>query len=238
LPFCPKCGSGVVEDDNYCEKCGARLRRGLARPPGGRVPIDVEINSEPEPTPPATVDRGECKEPQAEEFKDYGSYGPSAFPRGILTEGELPLYETRPLLWIRMMGPASLMLMLMALSLILYAYVQRMEVIFVVLAVWAAGMAWMGLTWLRWKYTIYAATNRRVICQTGVVSKSYVDCPLSKVQTVYVEVSVFGRMNDFGTVRVATAGEAKVEIEWKNVKSPTKTQRVLNEIIDKYARNS
>ncbi len=234
MPFCPKCGSGVLEEDNFCEKCGARLRRRAAVPVGGSVPIDVEVNSEPEPSV-ALEPRPAAREQTAEELKSYGKYGPSAFPKGILTDGEVALYETRPLLWIRMMGPASLVLLLVAVFSVAYAYLQSMVIIYLLLGSWLVGMSWTGLTWLRWKYTVYAATNRRVICQTGIISKSYIDCPLSKVQTVYVEVSVFGRMNDFGTVRVATAGEAKVEIEWKNVKSPTKTQRILNEIIDKHA---
>lgn len=97
------------------------------------------------------------------------------------------------------------------------------------------GIPWVLFLWLRWRYTVYAATNRRVLCQTGIISKSYVDCPLGKVQTVYLEVPIFGRINNFGTVRVATAGEARVEIEWKNVKEPMNAQRILNEIIDKFS---
>ena len=129
---------------------------------------------------------------------------------------------------------------LFGLAILIAAYVglQSTVVLYILGLLLVAGALWVFYRWLRWRYTIYAATNRRVLCQAGIVSKSYVDCPLGKVQTVYVEISAFGRMNNFGTVRVATAGEAKVEIEWRDVKSPTKAQRILNEIIDKHTRGT
>jgi membrane protein YdbS with pleckstrin-like domain len=167
--------------------------------------------------------------------KDYGRYGPSAFPKHVLTEGEVPLFETRPLLWIRLMGPVLLIVFFVAVLAVASAGFGATWLLYGIGVVFLLGIAWVFLIWLQWRYTIYAATNRRVLCQTGILSKSYVDCPLGKVQTVYLDVPLFGRMNNFGTVRVATAGEAKVEIEWRSVKDPLRTQRVLNEIIQKHA---
>jgi membrane protein YdbS with pleckstrin-like domain len=224
LPYCSNCGSEVLERDNFCMSCGGRLHRTEPKPAD-------ELRKK-------TVVEAEPEAPQAPDIKDYGRYGPNAFPKQVLTDGEVPLYETRPLLWITLMGPAVLILFGLAVLIAAYVGLHSTVVLYILGLLLVSGMLWVFHRWLRWRYTIYAATNRRVLCQTGVISKSYVDCPLGKVQTVYVQISAFGRMNNFGTVRVATAGEARVEIEWRDVKSPTKAQRILNEIIDKHTHGT
>lgn len=206
MGFCPKCGAEVSKSDNFCRECGVSLQREKAQ-------IAEET-----------------------ETQEYVSYGPSAFPKHVLTAGEVPLFETRPLLWIRLMGPIVLIISILAVLIAAYVAFNVKEILYVFGAVVLFGVPWILLKWVQWKYIIYAATNRRILCQTGIISKSYVDCPLGKVQTIYLEVPIFGRMNNFGTVRVATAGESRVEIEFRNVKEPMKTQRILNEIIEKYSR--
>lgn len=206
MAFCPKCGASVSESDSFCRACGTKLHQ-----------EKTEAVSE-------------------AETKEYGRYGPSAFPRHVLTAGELPLFETRPVLWIRVMGPVVFIILVLGILIMAYVYFEAREILYACGGVSLLGILWVFLRWLQWRYTIYAATNRRILCQTGVISKSYVDCPLGRVQTVYLGISIFGRINDFGTVRMATAGEARVEIEWKNVKEPMKTQRILNEIIEQFGR--
>lgn len=250
MPFCPKCGVKVPEGDNFCEDCGARL--GRSRMNGSMEAlssVDIVPGTSAEPdiaskTGTATMAgaRPEADTPPVTEAvadtKEYGRYGPRAFPKQVLTEGEVPLLETRPLLWIRVMGPILLVLFAVAVLVLAYLSFEAGWILYGLGVVLLLGAPWVLGIWIQWKYTLYAATNRRVLCQTGVISKSYVDCPLGKVQTVYLEIPVFGRMNNFGTLRIATAGEARVEIEWRNVKEPMKTQRILNEIIDKYARGA
>jgi membrane protein YdbS with pleckstrin-like domain len=232
LPYCQKCGSEVLVGDSYCISCGSKLRQVTT---GGHASAPIEVLSTLKTSQPVQED---AKTNTAPETKDYGRYGPAAFPKDILTDSEVPLYETRPLLWITMMSPAVLLLFGLAIVIIAYVYSNSAVVLYLLGLLLLIGGLWVLAKWLRWRYTIFAATNRRILFQSGILSKSYVDCSLGKVQTVYVEVSFFGKMNNFGTVRVATAGEATVEIEWKDVKDPTKTQRILNEIIDKYTRGT
>lgn len=208
MPFCTKCGADVLDSDNFCGACGAKLQQDKTK----------------------TADEAE--------IEDYGRYGPSVFPSHVLTDGEVPVFETRPLLWIRLMGPIVFVVFVLAILIVSFVYFDAKGILYAFGAVLLIGMLWVFLKWLQWRHIVYAATNRRILCQTGVISKSYVDCPLGKVQTIYLEVPIFGRINNFGTVRVATAGEARVEIEWKNVKEPMKTQRILNEIIEKYGRGA
>ena len=230
LPFCPKCGIAVAEDDNFCRACGKSLERGKMTV-AGRARTQTHYDETFKTTP-----ESECNVvPEPEEY-EYGKYGPGAFPRHVLTTGEVPLFETRPLQWISMLGPVVLAILTLVVFILIYASFHKAPILYVMGVFLVIEALWIFTRWLQWRSIIYAATNRRVLCQTGIISKSYVDCPLGKVQTVYLEIPVLGRLNDFGTVRVATAGESRVEIEWRNVREPMQTQRILNEIIEKYER--
>ena len=246
MPFCPKCGYEVDRDDDFCRECGRNLHKGKV-PAGGidrivceeqPVPTgDFESDIEDEDEEDDDDDVGTVKEDNGEPEKyEYGRYGPGAFPKHVLTTGEVPLFETRPILWMRMMGPAMIVVLTCVILVVAFIYSDAKPFLYVMGVLLLAEALWVFSKWIQWRFIIYAATNRRILCQTGIISKSYVDCPLGKVQTVYLDVSIAGRMNNFGTVRVATAGESRVEIEWRNVKDPMRTQRILNEIIEKYER--
>ncbi len=238
MPFCPKCGITVAEDDNFCRACGKNFNKGTISAVGK---TKTQIHSTDAPKPAGGVDVNaeleiESSAVNEPEEYEYGKYGPGAFPRHVLTTGEVPLFETRPLLWISMLGPITLFILTLVIGILAFASFQVMPILYVMGVCLVIEALWIFTRWIQWRFTIYAATNRRVLCQKGIISKSYVDCPLGKVQTVYLEIPVLGRINDFGTVRVATAGESRVEIEWCHVREPMKTQRTLNEIIEKYER--
>ena len=232
MPFCPKCGFEVTEDDNYCRECGRNLNYGR----------DKDVKKEQESGASTSVFDDEICADEAKTSSEpreyeYGRYGPSAIARDLLTTGEVPLLETRPLLLFRMFAPVVALTLTLVIFVVLYVYFTVAPLLYAMGFFLLVEMLWVLIRWIQWRYTVFAATNRRVLYQYGVISKSYIDCPLGKVQTVYLEVPVIGRLSDFGTIRVATAGEARVEIEWRDVKSPNSTQRILYEIIERYERS-
>ena len=102
----------------------------------------------------------------------------------------------------------------------------------VVVAVLAVAAYWFGEARLlptAWLYTAYAlalvaifllvqewyqrwiteiaVTNRRVIYKRGLVRRQTNEMNMDKVESVQVEQSVFGRIFDFGTVRILGTGE-------------------------------
>ena len=172
-------------------------------------------------------------------------------PQQILTAGEQPLYETRPLLWPVLVRPALVTIV----GIIILAIAPQIPLVFidsvvellslnVILLIinWAgivvssAGLLGVLVRLLRWKHTAYTITNRRVLHQTGVLGKSYMDCSLSGIQNIYMDMTLFGRIFRFGTIRIATSGTAGIEIRWKNVKDPITFYRKLNEAIQQATR--
>lgn len=208
MPKCINCNTEVSETDKFCRNCGQKL-----------VKVEREWSSE------------------GQELV-YERAG--IVPQEILAPGEHLSFETRPILWLWLVGPILLALVGIIIA-IAAQFFPEVVPSFVV-----TGITWLGivillvalllmaLKTLQWRYTAYAATNRRIIRQTGIISKSYIDCPIQKVQTIYLQIPFLGRLFGFGTIRFATAGAAWIEIYWENIKEPRRVQRMLSEIMDNY----
>ena len=222
---CARCNAEVSDNDNFCRGCGTQMTG--------------ENNSH-------------TFKPQAEAQHSVSMSG--LVPPEILAQGEHPVYETRPLLWPLSIGPIGVIILGLFIVAIsgfasqsISGFVRQLElepyftqdvaqlvlaiIMFIGIAMLLAGLLRILTRWLRWRYTIYAVTDRRVLRQTGIIGKSYIDCPVSKVQTVYLDIPVLGRIFGYGTIRLATAGAAWVEMQWEGVKQPREAQRVLNEVI-------
>lgn len=172
-------------------------------------------------------------------------------PEEMLTTGEHTLYEIRPLLWPYLARPSLWIII----GIVIAVYSQRIPLDFlrdidefISLALITSVIKWLGIgllcvgilgvliRCLRWRFTAYTVTNLRILRRTGILAKSYVDCSLSKVQTLYLEIPAIGRILNYGTIRVATAGTNTSEIHWERVRNPKNAHRVLSETIEQYRR--
>ena len=66
---------------------------------------------------------------------------------------------------------------------------------------------------LFWITTQYVFTNRRIITRAGLVAKRGRDMPLAKVNNVSFEISVFGRMLNYGRLEIESAGDEDLVID-------------------------
>jgi uncharacterized membrane protein YdbT with pleckstrin-like domain len=172
-----------------------------------------------------------------------------ALPVDLLISSEYPVHVTRPMLWPFLVQPV--IWSLVGICIIIFAQQNQLTFLSAIDAIISLGLIrtviwWIGFAvllagfigvftkYLRWRYTIYSVTNRRILHQTGIVGKSYIDCPISKVQTLYLKISVLGRIFNFGTIRIATAGTSLIEMQWKYMKEPRKAHRILSEVIEQY----
>ena len=61
--------------------------------------------------------------------------------------------------------------------------------------------------WFQWWVTEIAVTDRRVIYKKGLIQRETNEMNMDKVESVQIDQSIFGRMFDFGTVRILGTGE-------------------------------
>ena len=76
----------------------------------------------------------------------------------------------------------------------------------------------LGLFVLVWVYikvkaTEVAITNKRIIFKQGLISRSTVEINLSKIESVRVDQTLFGRLLDYGTLVISGTGMAAAPIQ-------------------------
>lgn len=81
------------------------------------------------------------------------------------------------------------------------------------------GLVVFGWTALRYVNQEYVLTNRRVLQVEGVLNRTATDSSLEKINDAVLSQSVFGRMFDFGDLKILTAAEAGIE-NFRMIKGP------------------
>jgi len=67
------------------------------------------------------------------------------------------------------------------------------------------GIAVVAARWWWWRTQEFLVTNRRLVLAWGVLNKSASDSSLEKINDAQLEISIFGRILDYGHLEVLTA---------------------------------
>lgn len=73
----------------------------------------------------------------------------------------------------------------------------------------------------------FVVTNKRIICKTGIISRKTFEMNLTKVETVNVDQSIFGRLLGFGTITIIGTGGTR-EI-FDDIASPVEFRKAFQE---------
>ncbi len=132
----------------------------------------------------------------------------------LLVEGEHVLYRTRQHPFGRVVGARwGILAVVVAIVLLLAIIIgnaagtARDLLGWVTLALIVLGALNIGWVYLRWWAEDYAVTNRRILKVEGLLNKRAADSSLEKINDAILEQSVFGRMFDWGNLKVLTAAE-------------------------------
>jgi uncharacterized membrane protein YdbT with pleckstrin-like domain len=74
--------------------------------------------------------------------------------------------------------------------------------------------------WFRWWTTEIAVTDKRIIFKTGFINRHTEEMNMDKVSSVDVDQTFWGRIFDFGTIRIIGAGGAGRRDKDDNEKEP------------------
>ena len=89
------------------------------------------------------------------------------------------------------------------------------------------GVAWFGLTYARWVTTHFVLTTDRIINRSGVITKSGVDIPLDRVNTVIFNQTLLERIVGAGDLIIESASETGAN-NFKNVRKPNVIQKEVH----------
>ncbi|GAA4712245.1 PH domain-containing protein [Pseudonocardia yuanmonensis] len=138
-----------------------------------------------------------------------------AYPDELLVEGERVVLHTRPH-WKMLVLPVLVFLVVVAAASFLAALVGAQgwaPVAWVVLAVVAVVLVgrFTVLPFVRWRTTHFVVTTRRVLVREGVLSRSGMDIPMSRINTVQFRHTVAERMLGCGTLVIESASDEPLE---------------------------
>lgn len=159
-------------------------------------------------------------------------------PSELLAKDEKIELSLKPDLIATFIGPFLMAVFIMLVNAILFINVMGSELmlkfsLFLLSASVVGLLLAFAKIYLTYLYTFYFVTGRRVIYQTGVISRDHRDCRLERIQNIYVDVGFLDRILNVGNIAFSTAGEAGIEVVFKRVRNPLETKRRINEVIDR-----
>jgi uncharacterized membrane protein YdbT with pleckstrin-like domain len=129
------------------------------------------------------------------------------YPQKLLAPGETIAFELKPH-WRALIWPTFVLVIEVFIA--TWAFFAFSSTIFrwIVVAVGVVILLWqVAFPFLTWLTTQYVFTSRRIIVRRGLLTKQGRDMPLSKVNNVSFEVSVLGRVLNYGTLEVESASD-------------------------------
>lgn len=137
-----------------------------------------------------------------------------AYPTKLLGDDEAVQFELRPA-WKTLVFPVIWLIVIVGLFFFLLGQISSwfdgatgdiLSWILVVVALLALAIL-VVRPFLFWWTTQYVFTNRRIIIRTGIVARKGRDMPLSKVNDVSFDHTVFERLVNCGTLMIESAAE-------------------------------
>jgi uncharacterized membrane protein YdbT with pleckstrin-like domain len=141
------------------------------------------------------------------------------YPENVLAEDEQVVLHRHPH-WKRLIGPVLVLLISTALAAFAAALVNNTDwdptaknVIFAVIAaIWLVLVGWLTLwKFFNWLTTHFVITDRRVMFRHGLLTRSGIDIPLARVNSVEFRHGLFDRMLRTGTLIVESASQDPLE---------------------------
>ena len=161
------------------------------------------------------------------------------YPRGLLAADEEVVVDRHPH-WKALFWPVVVSVLAIAAVIVLAWWVSTTEwsdttrtwVGIVAGVLFAVLVGWLAVApWIRWRTTHFVVTDRRVIYRTGVFTKSGIDIPLQRVNTVQFRHGLIDRLFRTGTLIIESASDDPLEFD--DIPNVEKVHALLyNEVFD------
>jgi uncharacterized membrane protein YdbT with pleckstrin-like domain len=129
------------------------------------------------------------------------------YPQSLLSDGEEVEFLLRP--HFRALLMPGILLAASIFALVIAANILSDTFLFVPFLVLAGIIFLFGtlIPFLRWLTTQYVFTNRRIITRKGLIARSGRDMPLAKVNNVSFDVTIMGRILNYGSLKIESAAD-------------------------------
>ena len=141
------------------------------------------------------------------------------YPDNVLAADERVVLHRHPH-WKRLIGPVLVLLLSTALAAFGLGVVNRTDwesmakniVMIVIGVIWLIINGWLVLwPFLNWRSTHFVITDRRVMFRHGVMTRSGIDIPLARINSVEFRHGLLDRMLRTGTLIIESASQDPLE---------------------------
>ena len=143
------------------------------------------------------------------------------YPEDLLAPNERLLLH-RHQHWKALIGPTLWLVLITAAAIAAYAWASSAslsDTTMTTIGV-ATGVAWLGLAlWLfgaplvSWATTHFVITDRRILYRTGIITRSGIDIPVARINTVQFRHGLIDRLFRTGTLIIESASDDPLEFE-------------------------
>jgi len=141
------------------------------------------------------------------------------YPENVLAKDEQVVLHRHPH-WKRLLGPVLVLVVAGAAAAFVAGYVNTLnwdatakKIIFLVIGViWLVIVGWLTVwPFLNWLTTHFVITDRRVMFRHGLLTRSGIDIPLARINSVEFRHGIFDRMLRTGTLIIESASQDPLE---------------------------
>jgi len=100
----------------------------------------------------------------------------------------------------------------------------------VALVLIVAAVLWAGLRILRWRFATYHLTDRRIIMEGGILSRTAETIPLDRIQNTVIHRPFGDRLIGAGDIEIESAGRDGVEVLHRIPKAEAFYNELLTEM--------
>ncbi len=141
------------------------------------------------------------------------------YPENVLAADEQAVLHRHPH-WQRLIGPVLVLLVATALAAFGAGFVNQTNwdatakrvILIVIGTVWLVVVGWLTLwPFLNWWTTHFVITDRRVMFRHGLVTRSGIDIPLARINSVEFRHGIVDRVLRTGTLIIESASQDPLE---------------------------
>jgi uncharacterized membrane protein YdbT with pleckstrin-like domain len=148
-----------------------------------------------------------------------------AFPRKLLNDNEVLVLDLRPH-WLAIALPTLALLVACVVGILVAAAGWPKALLVIALGLIVLALANFLVKLLGWSNTNFVLTSDRIITRRGVLTKSGIEIPLERINTVFFDQRLIERMVGAGDLAIESAGERGSET-FENIRKPAIVQREI-----------
>ncbi|MBK5221847.1 MAG: PH domain-containing protein [Acidimicrobiia bacterium] len=148
-----------------------------------------------------------------------------AFPEEYLHPNEELVLDLRPH-WFQMLPSTAALIAAIVIGLLVITQIGNDVVSILAGVLILTALVWFGVNYASWVSSHFVLTSDRLIHREGIISRSGIEIPLERINTVFSSQSIFERMIGAGDLVIESASTEGRQ-EFANMRKPSAIQNEI-----------